>query len=82
MGESSDSVAALLRDLDCLRVELVYWDDVSGADRVLDFMTAAVAADEVMSAQRREDDEAARFHAGVLRRHVKSACLPRLDLRR
>jgi hypothetical protein len=80
MTESSEAVAALVRVLDCLRAELVYVGDLAGADRVLDFMSAAVAADEVMSALRREDAEAVTFHTGVLQRRLESACLPRLDI--
>lgn len=80
MTENSEAVAALVRVLDHIRVELVYRDDVVGADRVLDFMSAAVAADEVMSALRREDTEAVTFHTGVLQRRLESACLLRLDI--
>lgn len=82
MAESAEAIAALLRVLDYLRAELAYRDDVAGADRVLDFMTAAAAADEVMSALRREDDVAARFHTDVLWRHVVAACLAESDVRR
>lgn len=77
MTEGSEAVAALVRVLDCVRAELVYLDDMLGADRVLDFMSAAVAADEVMSALRREDAEAVAFHTGVLQGRIESACLPR-----
>lgn len=80
MTEGSEAVAALVRVLDGIRAELVYLDDMPGADRVLDFMSAAVAADEVMSALRREDAEAVTFHAGVLQRRLESACLPRFDI--
>ena len=76
MTESSEAVAALVRVLDCVRAELVYLDDLLGADGVLDLMSAAVAADELMSALRREDDEAVAFHTGVLQGRLESACLP------
>lgn len=82
MAESSEAVAALLRVLDCVRADLAYRDDLAGADRVLDFMTAAAAADEVMKALHREDDEAVRFHTGVLQRHVEAAFRPWFDVRR
>lgn len=80
MTESSEAVAALVRVLDCIRAELVYLDDLLGADRVLDLMSAAVAADEVMSALRREDEEAVVFHTGVLQGCLESACLPTFEI--
>lgn len=82
MAEPSVSIAALLRVLDCMRASLVFHDDAAGADRVLDLMTAAVAADEVMLALQREDAEGAEFHTHVLQRRLESACLPGFDISR
>lgn len=82
MAETSVAIAALLRVLDCVRADLVFHSDAAGADRVLDLMTAAVAADEVMLALGREDAEAAEFHTRVLQRRLKSACQPGFDTSR